>query len=168
LNHRAKGNVEIGGKTYAVQFEGSDICVGVGNKSMKLNVDEIERKQGYVLFTMNCDGQRWRRKAISTGEKIMVFGEKHGEYALPSALWAEELNDASGMADACAPMPGVVEKVLVKVGDRVKHGQALVVMVAMKMEYIIRAPCDAIIHSVQCVAGTNVPKNAHLVKFDRP
>ncbi|VDM32761.1 unnamed protein product [Toxocara canis] len=72
------------------------------------------------------------------------------------------------MADACAPMPGVVEKVLVKVGDRVKHGQALVVMVAMKMEYIIRAPCDAIIHSVQCVAGTNVPKNAHLVKFDRP
>ncbi|KHN72796.1 Methylcrotonoyl-CoA carboxylase subunit alpha, mitochondrial [Toxocara canis] len=168
LNHRAKGNVEIGGKTYAVQFEGSDICVDVGNKSMKLNVDEIERKQGCVLFTMNCDGQRWRRKAISTGEKIMVFGEKHGEYALPSALWAEELNDASGMADACAPMPGVVEKVLVKVGDRVKHGQALVVMVAMKMEYIIRAPCDAIIHSVQCVAGTNVPKNAHLVKFDRP
>ena len=35
---------------------------------------------------------------------------------------------------ATAPMPGVVDKVVVKPGDNVKHGDALVVIIAMKME----------------------------------
>ena len=35
---------------------------------------------------------------------------------------------------AVAPMPGTVEKVNVAVGDEVKAGDPLVVMIAMKME----------------------------------
>lgn len=35
-------------------------------------------------------------------------------------------------------MPGVIEKILVQPGDSVTAGQSLIVMVAMKMEYIIR------------------------------
>jgi len=35
-------------------------------------------------------------------------------------------------------MPGVIEKVNVAAGDDVRAGDALVVMVAMKMEYVIR------------------------------
>uniref|UniRef100_F1KY20 Methylcrotonoyl-CoA carboxylase subunit alpha n=1 Tax=Ascaris suum TaxID=6253 RepID=F1KY20_ASCSU len=167
LNHAAKENVEVGGKTYFVEIEGNDICVDVNGKRVKVFVDEVERKQTCIWFTMTIDGQRWRRKAITVGDKIVVFGEEHREYALPTASWVEELAEVGAVTDACAPMPGVVEKVLVKAGDQVKHGQALVVIVAMKMEYIVRAPCDGIIHSVQCAVGTNVPKNAHLVKFDR-
>ena len=37
-------------------------------------------------------------------------------------------------AGAVVSMPGVVEQVMVKEGERVKAGQALVVMIAMKME----------------------------------
>ena len=39
-----------------------------------------------------------------------------------------------------APMPGVVHRVLVAVGDRVDAGQAVVVIEAMKMEHQIGAP----------------------------
>uniref|UniRef100_A0A915C9T6 Methylcrotonoyl-CoA carboxylase subunit alpha, mitochondrial n=1 Tax=Parascaris univalens TaxID=6257 RepID=A0A915C9T6_PARUN len=167
LNHTAKENVEVGGKTYFVEIEGNDIRVDVNGKRMTVLVDEVERKQTCIWFTMTIDGQRWRRKAITVGDKIMVFGEEHREYALPRASWVEEFAEVDVMTDACAPMPGVVEKILVKAGDQVKHGQALVVIVAMKMEYIVRAPYDGIVHSVQCAVGMNVPKNAHLVKFDR-
>ena len=35
---------------------------------------------------------------------------------------------------ATAPMPGTIEKVMVEVGDEVKAGDPLIVMIAMKME----------------------------------
>lgn len=39
---------------------------------------------------------------------------------------------------ARSPMPGVVEKVLVREGDRVAKGQPMAAINAMKMEFIIR------------------------------
>ena len=53
---------------------------------------------------------------------------------------------ASGTASSPAagapvsPMPGRVVKVLVKEGERVKAGQPLAAVEAMKMEYLVRAP----------------------------
>ena len=63
-------------------------------------------------------------------------------------------------------MPGVVEKVNVKPGDKVTAGQPLVVMIAMKMEYVLKAPIDCVVKAVNCEPGKNVAKNAILVKFD--
>jgi len=40
----------------------------------------------------------------------------------------------SGVGDAIAPMPGVIDKVFVKAGDTVQEGQPMIVMIAMKME----------------------------------
>lgn len=42
-------------------------------------------------------------------------------------------SDTAGV-EAHAPMPGVIEKILVEPGQTVKQGDALVVMIAMKME----------------------------------
>lgn len=42
--------------------------------------------------------------------------------------------EASVSDAASSPMPGVVDKILVKKGDVVKSGDPLVVIVAMKME----------------------------------
>jgi len=64
-------------------------------------------------------------------------------------------------------MPGLVERVLVKAGDVVKTGQALVVLVAMKMEYIIRAPRETTVVDVPCTTGKSVQKNAVLVRFGK-
>ena len=37
-------------------------------------------------------------------------------------------------------MPGVIEKVVVEDGTVVAAGDPLIVMIAMKMEYVIKAP----------------------------
>ncbi|GBM48940.1 hypothetical protein AVEN_150776-1 [Araneus ventricosus] len=66
---------------------------------------------------------------------------------------------------AIAPMPGVIEKVNVKVGDKVKKGDPLVVLIAMKMEYVIKSHCNGTIKKVNFNVGANVKKNAQLVEL---
>lgn len=66
---------------------------------------------------------------------------------------------------AVAPMPGIIEKILVRDGEEVKLGQPLLVMIAMKMEYVIRAPETGIVEKVNYKVGDSVAKNAALVRF---
>jgi len=74
-------------------------------------------------------------------------------------------DDVSGDVGSLAPMPGVIEKIMIGVGDTIKAGQPMVVMVAMKMEYVIRAPRDGIVEAILCAHGQNVNKNATLIKL---
>ena len=55
-----------------------------------------------------------------------------------------------------AQMPGVIQKVYVKVGDEVKAGDPLCVLVAMKMENEIVAPQDGTVASVNVSKGDSV------------
>src|SRR5690606_25244793 len=55
-----------------------------------------------------------------------------------------------------ASMPGMVINVAVSVGSRVKAGQKLLVLEAMKMETTINAPVAGTIGSIAATAGTQV------------
>ena len=62
-------------------------------------------------------------------------------------------------------MPGVVEKVNVKAGDQVNAGDPLAVMIAMKMEYVIKAPKTGTVTKVPHKIGDFVTKGTALVEF---
>jgi biotin carboxyl carrier protein len=55
-----------------------------------------------------------------------------------------------------APLPGTVTRVLVREGDLVRTGQALLALEAMKMEHTIAAAHDGIVTEVHVVVGTQV------------
>ena len=65
-----------------------------------------------------------------------------------------------------APMPGVVTRVLVAVGDDVTQGQPLMALEAMKMEHMIRAPRDGKVKVVGARAGEMVAGGARLVELE--
>lgn len=67
--------------------------------------------------------------------------------------------------DLKAPMPGLVLNVLVKAGDVVKKNDALLVLEAMKMENVIKAPGDAVVAQVHAVQGRAVEKGQLLLGF---
>ena len=55
-----------------------------------------------------------------------------------------------------APLPGVIVSVNVKVGDRIREGQLVAVLDAMKMENDIVAPCDGTVKSINAPKGSTV------------
>ena len=73
---------------------------------------------------------------------------------------------SGSLGDAVAPMPGVIEKVNVSDGDAVKAGDPLVIMIAMKMEYVIKAPRAGVVQKVNARVGDFVAKNTVLVHFE--
>jgi biotin carboxyl carrier protein len=62
-----------------------------------------------------------------------------------------------------SPMPGRVVRVLVAKGDRIKAGQGVVVLEAMKMENEVRSATAGTVLDIPVSAGTAVEANAHLV-----
>lgn len=63
-------------------------------------------------------------------------------------------------------MPGVLDKILVKKGDSVKKGDPLFVIIAMKMEHVVKANRDGKISKILFNVGSNVPKDSTIVKFE--
>ncbi len=55
-----------------------------------------------------------------------------------------------------APMPGTIVKIPVDVGSRVKAGDTIVVLEAMKMETEVKTPTNGVIASIEVTQGDQV------------
>jgi biotin carboxyl carrier protein len=67
-----------------------------------------------------------------------------------------------------SPMPGKVLQVLVAAGDSVEEEQPLVIIEAMKMEFMVRAPHTGIVVQVHYAAGDQVAVGDILVEMGKP
>jgi len=65
-----------------------------------------------------------------------------------------------------APMPGLLTKLDVAVGDKVEPGQPVAVMEAMKMENILRAPKAATVKATPAKAGDSLAVDQVIVEFE--
>ena len=65
-----------------------------------------------------------------------------------------------------SPMPGKILQVMVDRGTEVLEGDSLLVLEAMKMENVIRAPRAGVIAEVQAQVGVAVEKAAILVTYE--
>ncbi|XP_071689478.1 methylcrotonoyl-CoA carboxylase subunit alpha, mitochondrial [Rutidosis leptorrhynchoides] len=61
-----------------------------------------------------------------------------------------------------APMAGLVVKVLVRNGMQVEESQPMIVMEAMKMEHVLKAPISGIVSGLQVTPGQQVSDNSAL------
>jgi len=65
-----------------------------------------------------------------------------------------------------APMPGLVVKVEVEVGQTVRAGQGVVVVEAMKMENELKAPADGVVARIHVEPRQTVDKGAVLITLE--
>jgi acetyl/propionyl-CoA carboxylase alpha subunit len=64
-----------------------------------------------------------------------------------------------------APMPGLIVGIRVEPGQAVQKGDPLLVLEAMKMENILKAPSDGIVGAIKAVLRDNVTKGQVLIQF---
>jgi biotin carboxyl carrier protein len=69
----------------------------------------------------------------------------------------------AGPSTVRSPMPGRVVKIVVRVGERVAVGQAVVVVEAMKMENELRATRAGTVRELRCAEGAAVEAGQDLV-----
>jgi biotin carboxyl carrier protein len=119
-----------------------------GGRSYELLIEAERFNYGVTLrgerFDIQVEDERTRR--LNAGRKMPAMPE--GELAV------------------VAPIPGLVVKVLVEVGDKVEDEQALVILEAMKMENEIRALRGGIVKKVEAVAGQRVEQNSVLIVLE--
>lgn len=73
---------------------------------------------------------------------------------------------APGTAQALkAPMPGKILAVKVKVGDRVRRGDGVCVLEAMKMEQMVRSTLEGVVKAVLVQEGQMVAYGATMVEL---
>lgn len=63
-------------------------------------------------------------------------------------------------------IPGTVIEILVKSGDKVKKGDDLIVLDAMKMQNKIKCPIEGIVKSFSVAKGTKVSKGTLLAELE--
>ncbi|MCC7120352.1 MAG: hypothetical protein IT493_02245 [Gammaproteobacteria bacterium] len=86
---------------------------------------------------------------------------------VPDVLYRPVSSHAARAGDRLvAELPGVVDQVLVEVGQRVKAGEPVLVLAAMKLFHTLAAPADAIVASIEVTAGATVGRGTVLLSFE--
>ena len=94
--------------------------------------------------------------------KVHVYSPRQAELA---TLMPEKLPPDTSKMLLC-PMPGVLVKMNVEVGDEVQEGQALCTIEAMKMENILRAEKKSVVTKINAGAGDSLAVDEVIMEFE--
>jgi biotin carboxyl carrier protein len=145
-------NLEINGKEYAViisDFTATTAEVEVNGNKYTVGIKDLGIEQVADL--------KPQFSAVAAAAPASAGGAAAAEPVLhkPAAI--------ANAAAVMSPLPGLIQKVLVKVGDTVKAGQNLLIMEAMKMENEIQAKSDGTVTAVNVKEGDSVEEGIELV-----
>ena len=107
-------------------------------------------------------GRNWELQTRGASYKVQVLNPHVAE--LSKYMIEKPAPDLSRLL--LAPMPGLLTKLDVAVGDKVEPGQPVAVMEAMKMENILRAPKAATVKATPAKAGDSLAVDQVIVEFE--
>ena len=160
--------VGIAGREIEVEVDGDRVMVGgtartaylrtiPGTPSRQLLLDGRPsvltlRSGGRGQWTLAVGGDRWDAEVV----------DERTRHIRSLTAGADK---ARGPATLRAPMPGLVVRVLVEVGQEVAGGAGVVVLEAMKMENELTAPAAGVVGAVRVRPGEPVEKGQVLVEL---
>jgi len=138
--------VRTGGQDFNARFSAA--------AQQRIVVEAEKRSESYLAARTKrgieitvADGRTYGF-AWSLGERHTTSADAHRERGLIS------------------PMPGLVLKVLVRPGEKVRTHQTMIVLEAMKMEHAIEAPYDGVVTKVNCAEGGRVAEGVVLIELE--
>ena len=109
--------------------------------------------------TISCG---FRIRSRGADMKVFVRSPREAELA---KFMPEKLPPDTSKLLLC-PMPGLIVKVNVEVGDEVQEGQALCTVEAMKMENILRAEKTTVVTKINASAGDSLAVDDVIMEFE--
>ncbi|MBV8738238.1 MAG: acetyl/propionyl/methylcrotonyl-CoA carboxylase subunit alpha [Alphaproteobacteria bacterium] len=130
------------------------------------------RQQSDGLCQLTLDGvKRFMRvldHGTEHGTETVVFIDSEGwTFEEIDPLMPPAAEDPSA-GKLTAPMPGRVTRLLVEPGSKVRRGEPLIVVEAMKMEHTIAAPTDGVVAAVRFRVGELVEEGTELIALAAP
>lgn len=165
--------VRIAGETHKVRikpYKGGTLAVTDDGDL----VDIVGRwVPGQRLLTVTVDGRlrtvqvrrvgrNWELQTRGASHKVQVLNPHVADLA--KHMIDKPPPDLSRLL--LAPMPGLLTKLDVAVGDKVEPGQPVAVMEAMKMENILRAPKAATVKATPAKSGDSLAVDQIIVEFE--
>jgi len=165
-----KYHVSVRGRAYVIDVEGGSVTVDgdrleahwaaiPGSPLIHL----LLAKDSWTVATQPLDatGKRWALSAA--GERIEAEVQDDRSKQIEALTGGVRKAALGGVIKA--PMPGLVVKVEVTVGQEVAAGTGVVIVEAMKMENELRAPGRGVVQQIHVKAGDRVEKGAPLVSL---
>lgn len=152
INEDQKLNIMIGDNNYNVDYEVvSDFCIHmkVGDGIRKGNVNAFVA-DGPDGKTVVINGRSYTVQDQDSHDNTVRKGRRPN---LPDKI--------------TPPMPAVVVSIPVAAGDRVKKGQAVIVVSAMKMETTLCAPFDGTVIKINAGVSDKVAPGQILVEIEK-
>ncbi|MEP6829757.1 MAG: biotin carboxylase N-terminal domain-containing protein [Rhizomicrobium sp.] len=99
------------------------------------------------------------------GDRVLFLAGDAWAFSAPVPRSSGEADTGDGAVQA--PMPGAVIQVEAAKGKHVRRGERLLVLEAMKMEYVLVAPFDGIVVELTVSAGSQVEEGALLARIEK-
>lgn len=139
-------NYEHENHVYNVSIERRDKHYFITYDNTEYKVEAKETQPGQLKIKI---GDRIIKSVITEGEKEkFVFVDGDVFKVKPVELTGRKKTNKKEEGDLSSPISGKVVTIKVKNGESVKKGDVLMVIEAMKMEYLIRAPFDGKIQKI--------------------
>ena len=140
-------NITLHGEVYHIQI------AGVGNPI-----------EGGTPYFVRVDGKL--EEALVQPIREIEVGEKMEMLPDGGQMPAGKRPKAKDLGDVSSPMPGKVVSVKVSRGEKVKKGDVLLIVEAMKMENEIHSPVDGVVEEIYVREGDQVNPDECLIRIN--
>jgi biotin carboxyl carrier protein len=151
-----------GGEEREIRIESGAAFVG----GTRLPFREVRR--GGALVALEIGGDIVPVRVARSADRVFVWCAGNSfELGRVSSVRSPARRGASGDAPAglVAPMPGRIRRTLVETGQEIAKGDVVLVLEAMKMEHVIRAPHDGVVTRIEHREGDLVEAGAVLAEI---
>ena len=162
---------QIGEEKFTITFgkDGQDGTINGADFSwdlLSITQDRFHILHNNVSFLVTVEKRDTEAKTVTlkiNGKRVLVNTKNKMDLLLESMgldqVKSKKINEIK------APMPGLVLRSIVAVGDTVAKGDSLLVLEAMKMENVIKSPGEGTIAKILVEKGQAVEKNQVLLIF---
>jgi 3-methylcrotonyl-CoA carboxylase alpha subunit len=159
-------HLEAAGASAEIRFSprqaDGGMLVGINDDKLLVRLIALENDS----FTAVIGNRRETVRIYQRDQTVFVHDLRgvHTLTAIPYLTYISATAENSG--ELRAPMMGMILKVNVAIGDRIKAGDVAAILESMKMELRISSETDGVVTAVNCRAGETVERNAVVVVIE--